>query len=207
MTQLSELLRTWRLPSIPTLALYAATLVAEVPVILARMLITFAVAAIVLLIKGRTLAGAQSLMELALIPTGWSILALITPFGGGWWWLNNMGGRQPSERERAAYHDAAPAAARRTRARPLRLAERVVRDRRATARRRGVREHADALPWTVGERVSPRRARTRARAPRHQRRQAHRRDQPSRHQPPAPGAGKRSNAGESRSSRRRRGCC
>ena len=37
MTQLARVLRALRLPSIPTLALYAATLVAEVPVIFARM--------------------------------------------------------------------------------------------------------------------------------------------------------------------------
>jgi hypothetical protein len=106
MTQINELLRTLRLPSIPTLALYAATLVAEVPVIFARILVTFAVATLVLLIKGEPLSGAESLAELALIPTGWSILALITPYGGGWWWLTNMGGRQPSEREQAVYDDA-----------------------------------------------------------------------------------------------------
>lgn len=106
MSQTSELLRVLRLPSIPTLALYAATLVAELPVMFARMLLTFALATIVLLVKGEPLQGAESLVELALIPTGWSILALITPLGGGWWWQQNMGGREPSERERAAYHDA-----------------------------------------------------------------------------------------------------
>jgi Zn-dependent protease with chaperone function len=106
MTQMDELLRTMRLPSIPTLALYAATLVAEVPVIFTRMLITLAVAAVVLLIKGESPAGAESLVELALIPTCWAIFALITPFGGGRWWRANMGGREPSEREQAAYHDA-----------------------------------------------------------------------------------------------------
>ena len=106
MTQISELRRVLRLPSIPTLALYAATLVAEVPVIFTRMLLTLVVAAIVLLIKGESLGGAEGLAELALIPTGWSIFALLTPFGGGWWWRANMGGRDPSERERAAYQDA-----------------------------------------------------------------------------------------------------
>jgi len=106
MTQMSELRRVLRLPSIPTLALYAATLVAEVPVMFARMLLTFAVIAIFMLIEGESPLGTESLMELALIPTGWSILALITPFGGGWWWGQNMGGRDPSERERGAYDDA-----------------------------------------------------------------------------------------------------
>jgi hypothetical protein len=64
MTQISKLQRVLRLPSIPTLALYAATLVTEVPVIFTRMLITFAVAAIVLLIKGESPGGAQGLAEL-----------------------------------------------------------------------------------------------------------------------------------------------
>jgi Zn-dependent protease with chaperone function len=106
MTQIEERLRTWRLPSIPTLALYAATLVAEIPVILTRILLTFAVVAIVLLINGQALFGAGSPAELALIPTGWAIFALVTPLGGGWWWRANMGGRDPSERERTAYNDA-----------------------------------------------------------------------------------------------------
>ena len=98
MTQISELQRMLRLPSIPTLALYAAMLVAEAPVIFTRMLVTLVVAAIVLLVKGESLGGAEGLAELALIPTGWSIFALLTPFGGGWWWRANMGGRDPSER-------------------------------------------------------------------------------------------------------------
>lgn len=106
MNQLDVPLRTLRLPSIPTLTLYAVTLVAEVPVMFARLLLTFAVAALVLLVKGESLSGAQGLAELALIPTGWSILALLTPLGGGWWWGQNMGGREPSEREQAAYQDA-----------------------------------------------------------------------------------------------------
>jgi len=106
MRQVNELLRVLRLPSIPALVLYAATLLAEVPVMFARMFVTFAVAVLVLLIKDHAATGADGYMELALIPTGWSILALITPYGGGWWWLTNMGGRQPSERERVAYEDA-----------------------------------------------------------------------------------------------------
>ena len=106
MTQIDELLRTLRLPSIPTLALYLATLVAEVPVMFARMLVTFAVVALVLLIEGHSPLEAERYMELALIPTGWAAFALATPLGGGWWWRANMGGREPSERERAAYDDA-----------------------------------------------------------------------------------------------------
>jgi Zn-dependent protease with chaperone function len=75
-------------------------------VILARTVLTFAVLLLVLLIKGEPLGGAQGLAEIALIPTGWSVLALMTPFGGGWWWAQNMGGRDPSQREQLAYQDA-----------------------------------------------------------------------------------------------------
>jgi hypothetical protein len=102
MSQLREL----RFPSIPALALYAAALVAEIPVVFARMLLTLAAVALVLLLKGESPQAAEGLVELALIPTGWAVLALITPFGGGWWWRANMGGRDPSERERTAYRDA-----------------------------------------------------------------------------------------------------
>src|ERR1700726_641812 len=93
-------------PSIHALALYLATLLSEIPVIFTRMLLTLAVAAIVLLIKNGDPGGAEGYTELALIPTAWAIFALITPLGGGWWWRANMGGRQPSERERAAYESA-----------------------------------------------------------------------------------------------------
>jgi Zn-dependent protease with chaperone function len=106
MSQIEELLCRWRLPSVPTLALYAATLLAELPVVFARVLGTAAVAAVVLLVKDHSAAGAQGVAELALIPTGWAIFALITPLGGGWWWRTNLGGRDPSEREQDAYHDA-----------------------------------------------------------------------------------------------------
>jgi Zn-dependent protease with chaperone function len=103
---MSGLFGVLRLPSPSALALYVVTLVAEVPVIIARIVFTFAVLVLVLLIKGEPLGGAQGLAEVALIPTGWSVLALITPFGGGWWWAQNMGGRDPSQRERLAYQDA-----------------------------------------------------------------------------------------------------
>jgi Zn-dependent protease with chaperone function len=99
-------LRALQPPSIPALALYVATLLVELPVVYARMLLVFAVAALVLRVNGESTAGASELMKLALVPTGWSIFALITPRGGGWWWRASLGGREPSARERAAYEDA-----------------------------------------------------------------------------------------------------
>ena len=90
-------------PSVPALSLYAATLLSEIPVILTRTLVTLAAAVVVLLLKGDSLGGAEGLSQLALIPTGWAVFALITPFGGGIWWRTNLGGREPSERERSAY--------------------------------------------------------------------------------------------------------
>ncbi len=101
-----QLLRALRLPAPTTLCLYAATLVAEVPVVIARLLITFFLAALVLLVKDGSTAGSESIAELAWIPTAWSVFALLTPFGGGWWWAQNMGGRKPSDREHSVYQDA-----------------------------------------------------------------------------------------------------
>jgi Zn-dependent protease with chaperone function len=95
-----------RLPGIRPSALFAATVLTELPVIWVRMLLVLAGAALVLLLKGDSTGGAEGLVKLALIPTGWSLLALLTPAGGGWWWRQKMGGREPSLRERAAYQDA-----------------------------------------------------------------------------------------------------
>jgi Zn-dependent protease with chaperone function len=94
------------LSSLPVLALYAATLILETPVIVVRWLLLLALAALLMLVLHHSTTGAEGLARLALIPTAWSLLALITPFGGGWWWKQNLGGRPPSERERTAYDDA-----------------------------------------------------------------------------------------------------
>jgi Zn-dependent protease with chaperone function len=94
------------LPSIPALALYAATLLVEVPVIFARMLVVLAASTVLLLVTTQSLVDASGYMVLAMILTAWSVLALVTPLGGGWWWRQNLGGRDPSEREQAAYDDA-----------------------------------------------------------------------------------------------------
>jgi Zn-dependent protease with chaperone function len=93
------------LPSIPASLLYAVTIALEVPVVFARMLMILATAVLLLLLTGHSTAGWESLMELGLIPTGWAVFALLTPFGGGWWWRQNLGGRRPSEREQLAYRD------------------------------------------------------------------------------------------------------
>jgi Zn-dependent protease with chaperone function len=95
------------LPSLPSLLLYVLTFAVEVPVILTRMLIAWVLLGLVLLLSGHSTASALSLASyLALIPTAWSLIALVTPLGGGWWWRANLGGRKPSEREQAAYQDA-----------------------------------------------------------------------------------------------------
>jgi Zn-dependent protease with chaperone function len=116
MSQTSEL----TLPSIPTLALYAATVLLELPVIFARMLVVILATVVVQLIKTRSLAGVGAHVDLAWIPTAWSAIALITPLGGGWWWRQNMGGRDPSDREQGAYEDALELLAQHS-ALPLRL--------------------------------------------------------------------------------------
>jgi Zn-dependent protease with chaperone function len=91
------------LPPFHALALYTATLLCELPVLFVRVLVTLALAALVLLVRNGDPAGAEGYMWLAVIPTAWAMLALITSFGGGWWWRSQMGGRAPSERERTAY--------------------------------------------------------------------------------------------------------
>jgi len=93
-------------PSIPALALYLATVVSEVPVIFTRMIIILIPTTILIVVRGGSPNDAWGYTELALIPTGWAILALITPLGGGWWWRTTLGGREPSTREQEAYKTA-----------------------------------------------------------------------------------------------------
>jgi Zn-dependent protease with chaperone function len=94
------------LSSLPVLALYAATLLIEMPVIMVRWLLAFLAAVLLMLVLHHSAAGAAGLAQYVLLCSAWSVLALITPFGGGWWWKQNLGGREPSERERRAYSDA-----------------------------------------------------------------------------------------------------
>lgn len=86
-------------PSFGVLLLYAVTVVLELPVVFARMLLVLVTAVLLLLLTGHAVGRAESLVELGLIPTAWAVFALVTPFGGGWWWRQNLGGRKPSERE------------------------------------------------------------------------------------------------------------
>jgi Zn-dependent protease with chaperone function len=107
MAELDELLRGWRLPSLSTLTLYAFTLIAELPVLFARAFILYTIALVWLVVNGEIPPHPpDAWVQIALIPTAWSLFALATALGGGWWWQTNLGGREPSEREQAAYTDA-----------------------------------------------------------------------------------------------------
>jgi Zn-dependent protease with chaperone function len=101
-----DMIRRARVPGVRVLALYALTLIAELPVLFLRMILTLIAAAILLLLLQGSAAGTYGYWELALIPSAWAIFALVTPFGGARWWRANLGGRQPSERERLGYQDA-----------------------------------------------------------------------------------------------------
>jgi Zn-dependent protease with chaperone function len=103
---IEQAIRRARLPGLPALALLAATVLCELPVLLVRMLLTLPAAAAALLLLHGSFGGADGYWELALIPTAWSLFALITPVGGAHWWRINVGGREPSEREHLAYNDA-----------------------------------------------------------------------------------------------------
>ncbi len=89
-----------------SLLMYMATLTLEFPVIALRLMVAFIIAAIVLALNGHSAAAAEDWSDLVLIPTGWSLLALVWPGGSGWWWRHKIGGREPSQREWLAYEDA-----------------------------------------------------------------------------------------------------
>ncbi len=95
----------WQL-SIGALLMYAVTFTLELPVIALRLVLAFIVAVIVLAIEGHSTSTAEAWSYLVLLPTGWSLLALVWPGGSGWWWQQRIGGRHPSEREQLAYQDA-----------------------------------------------------------------------------------------------------
>lgn len=89
------------------LALYAVTVALEVPVMIARYLAAFVVAAVALRATGGDGASAAGWAKLAaVLPALWSLAALVNPAGSGWWWRQRMGGREPSRREYLAYRDA-----------------------------------------------------------------------------------------------------
>jgi Zn-dependent protease with chaperone function len=93
--------------SVDSLAVYTLALASEVPVILTRTTLMFMFASTILLASGHSTDPASTWIELSLIPTLWSILALATPVGTGWWWKQRTGGRRPSGREQLAYQGAA----------------------------------------------------------------------------------------------------
>jgi len=88
------------------LFLYVLTAALELPVILARYLATYVVAAVLLKATGHPSASADGWAKLALIPTLWSAAALVNPAGSGWWWQQRLGGREPSKREHLLYQEA-----------------------------------------------------------------------------------------------------
>jgi Zn-dependent protease with chaperone function len=113
----ASLVRELTLPSLEALLLFAATLLAEVPVMILRTLILALAKTLLAIIKDHSLHGTLHAIfqphpsfagdtKYAYWLAAWSTLALITPIGGAWWWRSNMGGRDPSEREQTAYQDA-----------------------------------------------------------------------------------------------------
>jgi Zn-dependent protease with chaperone function len=97
--------RERRFFSLGSLLMYALALIAEAPVILARFFLAGLIAAVVLMIEGNP-NGGLGWAQVALIPTVWSMIALITPIGSAWWWRTRAGARQPSTQEQLVYQDA-----------------------------------------------------------------------------------------------------
>lgn len=92
--------------SLHSLAMYTLALASELPVIVVRCTFVFLLTSTVLAASGHSLADGTTWIEVGLIPTLWSILALAAPFGSGWWWRQRSGGRKPSQREQLVYWDA-----------------------------------------------------------------------------------------------------
>ena len=88
------------------LVLYAMTAALELPVILARYMAIYVVAAIAMRATGHSTTDAGEWAKLAVLPALWSVAALGKPAGGGWWWQQQLGGREPTEQEHLAYRAA-----------------------------------------------------------------------------------------------------
>jgi Zn-dependent protease with chaperone function len=91
--------------SIDSLGMYMLALASELPVILARTMLLYLIIGLKLAIQGHDPDPPVFWLEVGLIPTFWSILALVCPYGTGWWWMQRSGGRKPSQREQLAYND------------------------------------------------------------------------------------------------------
>jgi Zn-dependent protease with chaperone function len=91
--------------SIDSLAMYTLALASELPVMFARATLVYLVVGLTLAIQGHGGDTPVFWLEVGLIPTFWSMLALASPYGTGWWWKQRSGGRRPSQREQFAYND------------------------------------------------------------------------------------------------------
>jgi Zn-dependent protease with chaperone function len=89
-----------------SLLLYAVTFCLEAPVVIARVVIAVVFSILLMVITGHPGVLGVEPVDLALIPTFWSVVALAVPVGSGWWWRQCIGARQPSQREQLAYIDA-----------------------------------------------------------------------------------------------------
>ena len=83
--------------SLASLVMYTLALVAELPAVIARLLLA-TLAGVVLKLEGHPSARPVRVV-LAFVTTAWSMLALLSPLGSGWWRRARAGVRQPSTRE------------------------------------------------------------------------------------------------------------
>jgi Zn-dependent protease with chaperone function len=100
----SILMRIRRRYSVGALLMYLLTFALETPVIVLRVMVAVILDLIVQAVTGHPIP--EGLFDLVLLPTAWSLLALVWPGGSGWWWRQRIGGREPSQREQLAYQDA-----------------------------------------------------------------------------------------------------
>jgi Zn-dependent protease with chaperone function len=91
------------------IALYAVTLVLQLPAMIARYIAGMLVGAVLQLVFTQHVdLGFPSRVgqACAVGPVAWSLVGLVTTAGAGWWWKLAEGGRAPSTREAAAYTQA-----------------------------------------------------------------------------------------------------
>lgn len=98
--------RIRRVVSLDSLVMYVLALAFEFPSIFVRVMCVELVAIVFYAVKGSLSHATTLWLWLALAPTVWSILAMVTPRGSGWWWKQRLGGREPASHELEGYESA-----------------------------------------------------------------------------------------------------
>jgi hypothetical protein len=75
-----------------SLLMYMLTFTLEVTVLILRAWLALILSWIVLAATGLPSSAGEIMVDIAVLPTIWSVLALVWPGGSGWWWCQRLGG-------------------------------------------------------------------------------------------------------------------